>query len=121
MNHYINKNIKYKLEEMTKNYLAYLLDDEFWTEINYDKKDNIYELYISNPNFFSLNELEDQLIPFLTVLNNEYDIESNITIECVIKDIFFTITQILEDDMGLFSKHRKHIAGININIKNPLK
>jgi hypothetical protein len=72
-----------KLREYSRNYLAYLMDAGFniqvtsLTQIN-DNNTNKVNIIINKSGYgnFKWNEVKDYLIPFLTMLNQDYKIDS---------------------------------------------
>lgn len=78
---YTDKSKEDRLKYFCETHLSYLLDDGFNIEIIYGYAQECYNIILSrldNESYqgFTWSEIKDSLVPFLTLLNNEYDILS---------------------------------------------
>lgn len=68
-----------KLREFTEAYLAYLLDEDIKIQIELGSEPGTYGLFIQRfGNGFKWNDIKDHFIPFLHMLDKEYEIESSL-------------------------------------------
>lgn len=120
----IKKNFKQDLELFVEDYLAYILDDgDFWFEVNKDGED-MYEITLSHKLYFEWDKIDDFYIPFLVMLNQQYNIlENEIEFECAHGNVILTNKQIIFENptvllMSPDSKYdRTYVVAINVKVK----
>jgi hypothetical protein len=109
-----------KLREFTEGYLAYLLDDDIKIQIELGSEPDTYGLFIQRfGNGFKWNDIKDHFIPFLYMLDKEYEIESSLQFGLVeasgkwAPHKWRSVEEILNDKVN----ERKSIVSICIDLK----
>jgi hypothetical protein len=109
-----------KLKEFTEGYLAYLLDDDIKIQIELGSEPDTYGLFIQRfGNGFKWNDIKDHFIPFLYMLDKEYEIESSLQFGLVeasgkwAPHKWCSVEEILNDKVN----ERKSIVSICIDLK----
>jgi hypothetical protein len=117
------------IKELSDNYLAYLLDDGFETEVYSQNIDTII-ITISNYNRiediltpewleFKWNDVKDYILPFLQILDNDYNIDDINFNKFKRKESdgrfrkSFTLSKLLEDKLDDFSTNKIYIKLTN--------
>jgi hypothetical protein len=109
-----------KLREFTEGYLAYLLDDDIKIQIELGGEPDTYQLFIQRfGNGFKWNDIKDHFIPFLYMLDKEYEIIGNLRFGLVeasgkwAPSKWLSVEEILNDKVD----ERKSIVTISIDLK----
>ena len=109
-----------KLREFTEGYLAYLLDDDIKIQIELGGEPDTYQLFIQRfGNGFKWNDIKDHFIPFLYMLDKEYEIIGNLRFGLVeafgkwAPSKWRSVEEILNDKVD----ERKSIVTISIDLK----
>ena len=109
-----------KLREFTEGYLAYLLDDDIKIQIELGGDPGTYGLFIQRfGNGFKWNDIKDHFIPFLYMLDKEYEIIGNLRFGLVgetgkwLPHQRRSVEKILSDKVNFFNS----IVTISIDLK----
>jgi hypothetical protein len=119
-----------KLREFTESYLAYLLDEGVEIQIELGGEPDTYGLFIQRFGYFidseryfnigfKWNDIKDHFIPFLYMLDKEYEIESSLQFGLVeasgkwAPHKWRSVEEILNDKVN----ERKSIVSICIDLK----
>ena len=109
-----------KLKEFTEGYLAYLLDEGIKIQIELGSEPGTYGLFIQRfGNGFKWDDIKDHFIPFLHMLNKEYEIISTMRFGLVqasgkwAPNKWRSVEEILNDEIN----ERKRIVTISIDLK----
>lgn len=105
-----------KLRELTKNYLAYLIDDGLEIDIELGDE-NILTLILNRyGNSFNWSDIKDTFIPFLQILLENYNIKDRIrfgrTNDKWLPAKFFIYNKLINDYVDI-----DNIITISINLK----
>jgi hypothetical protein len=118
-----------EIQEFCENYLAYLIDDDFSIETNLYHLDPVSVSFVlirrftgeDEPIIFSWNDVKDYYIPFIQMLQREYNVinsskaPSNITnseVQVVIRtsehgpsdSVYYTLYEVSEDKINPYDK-----------------
>jgi hypothetical protein len=104
-------------------HLAYLTDMGYYFDFNThsDVIDNYnietyYSIWITKNPYFRWLDIKDYFIPFLTVLDEKYDLYNQVIFEGVTSDSFFKIEEVLNDEVS-----DDYLIGNGIELKLKLK
>lgn len=87
------------INKITEQYLTYLIDREVCIQVNNSKvwKDSIF-IYLSNFKELTWNEVKYEIIPFIEVLNRNYNIYNNQVLHSALRNKI-TIYDIINDNI----------------------
>lgn len=104
-----------EVKDFCEMHLAYLTDMGYYFDFN-THSDVYYSIWITKNPYFRWLDIKDYFIPFLTVLDEKYDLYNQVIFEGAASDSFFKIEEVLNDEVS-----DDYLIGNGIELKLKLK